>query len=208
MIFYLPGLDFTVACTVLLTAYPVACIEIPLEWFQNVFSVDGDTYTVSPQPEAFYTLNLALASLLPEAGGSGALVAGTAYVYHDALRYLAQLLLGAPDESFFSNAIAIRADLVSKSGVEYIRPILTPGTSTDDGVGNICREINRQMPDSRKQTSGPIVFEEDDVFCFKYTVNFEQAPTGRNYTIKMVMKETPNPAFSAIPQGFFIFANS
>ena len=199
MIFYLPGFDFTLNCPVLLTAYPVACIEIPLEWFQNVFSVDGETYTVSAQPEAFYALNLAYASLLPAAGGSGALVAGTPYVYLDALRYLARVLLGAPDEAYFSNVSAMRADLVLNSGVEYIRSILTPGARTDTGTGNICREINRQMPDSRKQTSGVIVFEEDDVFCFKYTVNFVQAPIARIYTIKMVMKTTPNPAFAAIP---------
>lgn len=212
MNFYLPLFDFALSSATEIKVKTIACIEIPLEWFQNVFwveTVEGQTrYSITPPTEALYAINFAYASLLPAVGGSGAVVPGTSHVRVDAFQYLAKTLLGTPNPNLFQNYLEMLDDMVLKSGMgtqaapgvmANIKAVLTvPGYSTEATTANIGREINRQMPDSRKQSQGYIVFEENDAFVFNYAVQFPDAPS-RIYTLKLRMKTVVNPEFNGIP---------
>jgi hypothetical protein len=219
MNFYLPVFNFTLVTQVELKAKPVACIEVPLQWFQGIFDVQvvgGERrYLVNQVTEELYLLNLAYASLFPAAGGSGAVVLSEPddmYVYLDAGRYLAKTLLGVADEAVFSNFAEMAADMKTKSGMgtetapgamANIKTALlaNPSYMTDaaSGNANICREIYRQMPDSRKPVNSTVVFEDGDALCFNYECDFSGTAVTRAYTLKFRMRTTVNPDFNGIP---------
>jgi hypothetical protein len=212
MNFHLPMFGNFTLPTIELEFRPAAIVEVALAWFDGTFvvqEVDGQLrYCVNAVDEALFSINLAYASLSPLAGGSGAVVQGVDLRVHtDAIRFLARELLGVPDEQMFSNLTEVRADLIFKSGmgseaapgaVANIKTKMTPTCRTDAGETNICREIYRQLPDSRKQL-GAVVFEDGDSLNFTYTCQFADAAESRAYTIKLRMRAAVNPLFSGIP---------
>jgi hypothetical protein len=212
MNFHLPMFGNFTLPTAALAFRPAAIIEVALGWFNGTFvvqEVGGQLqYCVNAVDEALYGINLAYASLSPLVGGSGAVVEGVDMRVHtDAIRYLARELLGVPDEQMFGNLSEVRSDLIFKSGmgteaapgaIANIKAKMTPTCRTDAGETNICREIYRQLPDSRKQL-GAVVFEDGDSLNFTYTCQFADTVESRAYTIKLRMRATVNPLFSGIP---------
>ena len=187
---YLAGLNLLIQNPVELTLGNIVNVNVPLQWWNGIFTYETVgaelRFYVSLPNEAMFNFNLAYAIM--QASGK--------LLYVDALEQLALFGTGVADLIVFSNVAELEANIISNSGpsgpvVQNIRNrmlALVAGSGVPeyngliigvDGRGycttyaaeNICGEVYRQMPESRRQ-NGNLVFEAGDAISFSYTFNF------------------------------------